>query len=110
MPNSICLCRHRAHMDSAPRSSYEISGSGCIVRTDVACPSEDIGSAFDRILKERPGKDAEVQLIRLMGSNYGRCLAGEAGAVQLLFGDRTRVNFWPGPTARLSSTRSYSSS
>ncbi|KAJ4385202.1 hypothetical protein N0V93_010263 [Gnomoniopsis smithogilvyi] len=60
---------------------------GCIVRTDVPCPSEDIGSAFDRLLKERPGQNAEIELMRLMGSNYGRCLAGEADAVQLLFGD-----------------------
>lgn len=73
----------------------------CVVRADVPCPSADIGTALDRLLLERPGQEAEVELMRLMGSNYGRCLAGKADAVQLLFGD---------PHTRELLARSYSSS
>ncbi|KAK7743244.1 Type I Iterative PKS [Cytospora paraplurivora] len=74
---------------------------GSVIRTDLSCPSEDIGTALDQLLKERPGQEAEIILMRLMGSNYGRCLAGKADAVQLLFGD---------PDTRELLARSYSSS
>lgn len=74
---------------------------GSIVRTNLPCPSEDFDTTLDQLLEKRSGQDADIKLMRLMGSNYGRCLAGILDAVQLLFGD---------PDTRELLARSYRSS
>lgn len=77
-----------------------VDGSG-FVRTDNPCPSDDIDTPLNELLRDRPEQEAEIKLMRIMGSNYGQCLAGKVDAVQLLFGD---------PEARDLLARSYSTS
>ncbi|KAF2120206.1 methyltransferase domain-containing protein [Lophiotrema nucula] len=72
-----------------------------IIRTDVPCPPADIETPLNELLRDRPGQETEVRLMKLMGRNYGQCIGGKVDAVQLLFGDEE---------TRALLTKTYSSS
>jgi thioester reductase-like protein/acyl carrier protein/SAM-dependent methyltransferase len=63
----------------------EINGEE-ITRTSVACPSNDTETMLENLLRDRPAQDAELQLMRITGRAFGKCLAGKADALPLLFG------------------------
>jgi acyl transferase domain-containing protein/acyl carrier protein/SAM-dependent methyltransferase len=63
----------------------EISGEE-IIRTSVPCPSEQTEAMLESLLHDRPAQDAEIQLMRITGAAFGKCLAGKADVLPLLFG------------------------
>lgn len=92
-----------AHMYSQleQHGLMQTNSDGTILRTDRPCPPENIDVPLNDILESRPEQVAEIELMRLMGTNFGRCIRGEADAVQLIFGNAD---------ARAHLSRSYSSS
>jgi thioester reductase-like protein/SAM-dependent methyltransferase len=63
----------------------EINGEE-IIRTSVPCPSNQTETMLENLLRDRPAQDAELQLMRITGGAFGKCLAGKADVLPLLFG------------------------
>ena len=63
----------------------EINGEE-VFRTSVPCPSNQTETMLENLLRDRPAQDAELQLMRTTGGAFGKCLAGKADVLPLLFG------------------------
>lgn len=59
---------------------------GDVIRTSTPCPSADIETTFDELLRDRPAQEAEIKLMRLTSRHFVRGLQGEVEAVNFLFG------------------------
>jgi len=63
----------------------QINGSE-ITRTSVACPSKEINSMIEDLLRDRPAQDAEIKLMQITGPSLAKCLSGKTDGIQLIFG------------------------
>ncbi|KAI0202676.1 methyltransferase domain-containing protein [Astrocystis sublimbata] len=63
-----------------------VGGGRELTRTSQPCPSVDITSLVEGLLRDRPAQDAEVKLMQITGTNFAECLSGKIDAIQLLFG------------------------
>ncbi|ETS80419.1 hypothetical protein PFICI_07948 [Pestalotiopsis fici W106-1] len=57
-----------------------------VIRTAKPCPSADIDTAFEELLRDRPAQVAEIKLMQLTSRHFVRGLLGEVEAVHFLFG------------------------
>lgn len=67
------------------RAGLIVDDGNVFIRTSKSCPDRDIGSHLKSLLRDRPAQIAEIELMRTVGQNYGKCLSGEVDAVQMLF-------------------------
>lgn len=85
------LARHKKVVDYIYKALEKNAGliemkGDEIIRTSVACPSRETDKMLEDLLRDRPAQDAELKLMRITGGAFGKCLAGKADALQLLFG------------------------
>ncbi|KAM0255271.1 hypothetical protein ACHAQJ_005926 [Trichoderma viride] len=57
-----------------------------IIRTSVACPSDDIEGILEDLLDDRPAQEWELGLMERTGMSFAECLSGKMDPLQLLFG------------------------